>query len=184
VNHGVVIAGYNDAGGYWIIKNSWGSTWNGDGYFKIGYVECMIESYVNYAEPPAASDQDGDTVPDADNCPFDFNPSQTDTDGDGAGDECDDDDDDDGFADELEAYLGTDSLDACPDDPADAAWPLDMNNDTLISVPGDAMDFRGTIGAAPGDPSWSQRLDLNADGVVTVPGDVMLYIGMIGQICT
>jgi hypothetical protein len=183
VNHGVVIVGYNDAGGYWIIKNSWGSTWNGDGYFKIGYGECMIESYVNYAEPPAASDQDGDTIPDAsDNCPFDFNPGQTDTDGDGLGDACDDDDDDDGFTDELEVYVATDSLDACPDSLSDAAWPLDMNNDTVISA-GDVLRFRGTIGAAPGDPNWSQRLDLNADGVITV-ADILLYRGMIGQACS
>jgi C1A family cysteine protease len=49
INHGVVIAGYNDAGGYWIVKNSWGSSWNGDGYFKVGYGECAIEDYVYYA---------------------------------------------------------------------------------------------------------------------------------------
>ena len=185
VNHGVVIAGYNDAGGYWIIKNSWGSTWNGDGYFKIGYGECMIESYVNYAVPPVASDQDGDTVPDAsDNCPLDFNPGQTDTDSDGDGDECDLDDDDDEFADEREAYLATDHLDACPDSPADAAWPLDMNNDTQISVIGDIMSFRGAIGATPGEPNWSQRLDLNGSGQISVTGDVILFSGMIGQACS
>jgi len=49
VNHAVVIAGYNNAGNYWIVKNSWGPTWNGDGYFKVGYGECSIENYVYYA---------------------------------------------------------------------------------------------------------------------------------------
>lgn len=44
VNHSVVIVGYDDAGGYWIVRNSWGATWNGDGYFKVGYGECKIES--------------------------------------------------------------------------------------------------------------------------------------------
>ncbi|MBW2965254.1 DUF333 domain-containing protein, partial [Candidatus Woesearchaeota archaeon] len=40
--HAVVLVGYNDAGGYWILKNSWGSTWNGDGYFKMAYDECRL----------------------------------------------------------------------------------------------------------------------------------------------
>ncbi len=53
-NHAVVVVGYNDAGGYWIIKNSWGATWNGDGYFKVGYGECVIESWVYYVETPAS----------------------------------------------------------------------------------------------------------------------------------
>ena len=47
VNHGVLLVGYNDTGEYWIAKNSWGSGWNGDGYFKIGYGEC----YVTYWSP-------------------------------------------------------------------------------------------------------------------------------------
>jgi len=53
-NHCVVIAGYDDAGGYWILKNSWGSSWNGDeqGYFKLGYGECSVENYVYYADAP------------------------------------------------------------------------------------------------------------------------------------
>jgi len=42
VNHGVVVVGYNDdvslaAGGYWIVKNSWGSGWGDDGYGYILY---------------------------------------------------------------------------------------------------------------------------------------------------
>jgi putative hemolysin len=49
-NHAVVLVGYDDAGGYWIIKNSWGSTWNGDGYFKVGYGECYVEQKVYEAE--------------------------------------------------------------------------------------------------------------------------------------
>jgi hypothetical protein len=48
----VVLAGYSDAGDYWIVKNSWGSSWNGDGYFKVGYGECFIENEVYYAEAP------------------------------------------------------------------------------------------------------------------------------------
>ncbi len=44
-NHGVVIVGWDDTGGYWIVRNSWGATWNGDGYFKVGYGECHIAFY-------------------------------------------------------------------------------------------------------------------------------------------
>jgi len=109
---------------------------------------------------------------------------ELDTDGDTIPDTVDEDDDGDGFTDELEAYLGTDSLDACPDSPADAAWPLDMNNDTQISVIGDAMGFRGAIGATPGEPNWSLRLDLNGSGQISVTGDVILFSGMIGQTCS
>jgi len=54
-NHCVVLVGYDDAGGYWIIKNSWGP-FDGpqnDGYRKIGYGECAIESAVYFAQPHA-----------------------------------------------------------------------------------------------------------------------------------
>ncbi|MCK5040537.1 MAG: right-handed parallel beta-helix repeat-containing protein [Candidatus Aenigmarchaeota archaeon] len=54
LNHAVVLTGYNDTGNdttsYWIIKNSWGSTWNGDGYFKVGFNECNVTDYVNYVD--------------------------------------------------------------------------------------------------------------------------------------
>ncbi len=43
-NHSILAVGYDDAGGYWIAKNSWGSGWNGDGYFKLGYNECNSEN--------------------------------------------------------------------------------------------------------------------------------------------
>jgi hypothetical protein len=65
-NHAVVIVGYNDTGSYWIVRNSWGSGWNGDekGYFKVGYGECSIESSVysiDVNRPPVA-DADGPYV--------------------------------------------------------------------------------------------------------------------------
>ena len=54
INHAVVIVGYDDAGGYWIVKNSWGTGWGDQGYFKVGYGECRIEDYVAYGlkNPP------------------------------------------------------------------------------------------------------------------------------------
>ena len=42
IDHAVAVVGYVDdasysGGGYWIIKNSWGNGWNGDGYGKVMY---------------------------------------------------------------------------------------------------------------------------------------------------
>jgi len=48
--HAVVIVGYNDAEGYWIIKNSWGTGWGDGGYGKVGYGECHIENYAIYSD--------------------------------------------------------------------------------------------------------------------------------------
>jgi len=54
-DHAVTLVGYYDTGSvstsYWIIKNSWGASWNTDGYFKLGYGECVMEeSGIFYAD--------------------------------------------------------------------------------------------------------------------------------------
>jgi hypothetical protein len=46
--HCVCIMGYQDdpripSGGYWIVKNSWGTNWGDEGWFKIAYGEASIE---------------------------------------------------------------------------------------------------------------------------------------------
>ncbi|UCB51654.1 MAG: DUF333 domain-containing protein [Candidatus Zixiibacteriota bacterium] len=43
-NHVVVIVGYDDEGGYWIVRNSYGVGFGDNGYFKLGYGECGIDS--------------------------------------------------------------------------------------------------------------------------------------------
>ncbi len=48
-NHAVVLVGYDDSGGYWWVRNSWGTGWGDNGYFKLGYGECYVEQYVYYA---------------------------------------------------------------------------------------------------------------------------------------
>lgn len=35
--HALCIVGYSDIGGYWIVKNSWGTAWGESGYFRIDY---------------------------------------------------------------------------------------------------------------------------------------------------
>jgi len=40
--HGVTIVGYNDNQGYWICKNSWGTGWGENGWFRIKYGDCDI----------------------------------------------------------------------------------------------------------------------------------------------
>lgn len=43
--HAMVLVGYDDIGGYWILRNSWG-TWFDIGYYKLGYGECAINPYL------------------------------------------------------------------------------------------------------------------------------------------
>jgi hypothetical protein len=35
--HALCIVGYNDPGQYWIVKNSWGTSWGESGFFRIDY---------------------------------------------------------------------------------------------------------------------------------------------------
>lgn len=48
--HCVCVVGYDDAGKYWICKNSWGTGWGDGGYFKIAYGEVGIDAYMDAAE--------------------------------------------------------------------------------------------------------------------------------------
>jgi len=52
-SHAVVIVGYDADSQYWIVKNSWGSGWGENGYFRIawGYSEMGSETYLPVPPP-------------------------------------------------------------------------------------------------------------------------------------
>jgi hypothetical protein len=116
-----------------------------------------------------------------DNCVGVWNPEQTDTDGDTQGDACDTDDDNDGYSDVVEYKLGTDPLDNCPSVTGKHdAWPLDINMDRSVTVVGDVLKFRGSVGCVVSANWTCRRLDLNTDNQVTVVGDVLKFRGNVG----
>jgi|GEM_PF-6896535 hypothetical protein len=47
-SHYVAVVGYDDALETWIAKNSWGSSWGTNGYFRIAYGKCAIENNVKW----------------------------------------------------------------------------------------------------------------------------------------
>jgi len=54
-NHLVTIVGYNDYQECWICKNSWGTYWGENGWFRIAYGDCKIEQDTVYFEYTASS---------------------------------------------------------------------------------------------------------------------------------
>jgi len=52
INHAVVLVGWDDALGAWIIRNSWGMGWGEYGYAYIAYDNCRLGSYVHQIRLP------------------------------------------------------------------------------------------------------------------------------------
>lgn len=48
VNHAVVLVGWDDADGAWILRNSWGTGWGESGYMRIGYGISNVGYSANY----------------------------------------------------------------------------------------------------------------------------------------
>jgi hypothetical protein len=107
----------------------------------------------------ADSDSDGDTI---------LNPTDTD-------------DDNDGYTDTQETYLATDSLARCPLTVYHSAWPLDIDNNGIVTA-GDVLKYSGTINTSSGQDKFRKRLDLNGDGFITA-SDVLRYAGKINESC-
>ncbi len=51
VNHAILLVGWNDSGGYWILRNSWGPSWGESGYMRITYGTSRVgyaATYIDY----------------------------------------------------------------------------------------------------------------------------------------
>ncbi len=81
------------------------------------------------------------------------------------------------FNDYIETSIGTDPLDACPDNLNDPAWPLDQDNSTQVNVL-DMLMYKPKLHAP-----YDRRYDLNVDGAVNVL-DMLMYKGRLGKSCT
>lgn len=55
--HCVIVAGYNDDDGCWIVRNSWGAGFGEGGYLRIGYGECELDArpFISLDVEPVAS---------------------------------------------------------------------------------------------------------------------------------
>ncbi|MCH8815736.1 MAG: hypothetical protein IH957_11730 [Chloroflexi bacterium] len=87
----------------------------------------------------------------------------------------------DGFSNIVELAIGTDPLDACPDDTSDDAWPPDMNNDGMVDLSNDIL----AVILLAGEPDWNvaKRADLDGDGAIT-DADVDIVIAHYAETCS
>jgi len=51
--HAVCVVGYDDDKKYWIIKNSWGTGWGENGFMRIAYGQCDLDSTYPFYDPEA-----------------------------------------------------------------------------------------------------------------------------------
>ncbi|MBF0555058.1 MAG: fibronectin type III domain-containing protein [Nitrospirae bacterium] len=58
--HAILLVGYNDAQQYFIVKNSWGSSWGENGYYRIAYSQ--VTSVVGFGMATIAYPQPNITV--------------------------------------------------------------------------------------------------------------------------
>jgi C1A family cysteine protease len=57
-DHAICVVGYDDAGGYWICKNSWGPGWGEKGWFRIAYGESGLGGRFPFYTAEFTSDDD------------------------------------------------------------------------------------------------------------------------------
>ena len=57
--HAILLVGYDDAGQYFIVKNSWGTRWGESGYFRIAYSELTSVTQFGYETIAEGAGQSG-----------------------------------------------------------------------------------------------------------------------------
>ena len=133
---GMLLVGYSDVGGYWILKNSWGPGWGEGGFINIAYRDAMNLDYFYYLDGSVRelvcndSDGDGYGVPGSPACQFGDETDCNDADptvNPGAEEICDGVDTDcDGVIPEEEIDQDLDGFTVCDgdcDDTDDSAYP-------------------------------------------------------------
>jgi hypothetical protein len=70
--HAILIVGYDHAGQYFIVKNSWGTGWGENGYFRIAYTQ-LINS-VQFGAYTIA-DEGGTPTPPSPSCTYSITPT-------------------------------------------------------------------------------------------------------------
>src|SRR4030043_2454092 len=77
-----------------------------------------------------------------------------------------------GFSDDVEKWIKTDPSDNCADDPKDAAWPVDFNNDKVVDQ-ADLDMIKAHFGKSVMSAE-NRRYDLNADKRINIT-DTFLF---------
>lgn len=54
-NHAIMIVGWDDAKGAWLIKNSWGTNWGENGFGWVGYAKSSIGRWAQWVQAPKAT---------------------------------------------------------------------------------------------------------------------------------
>jgi hypothetical protein len=55
INHAVLLVGWDDSLGTWILKNSWGHGWGENGFAYVAYDACRLGTYMHRIDIPAAT---------------------------------------------------------------------------------------------------------------------------------